>query len=61
MPTYTYLCRNEKCAHQFEAGQKMSEEPITKCPECGKKTRRIITGGNFILKGEKWFSKGGEY
>jgi len=61
MPTYTYLCRNEKCEHQFEVGQKMSEEPITVCPECGKKTRRIITSGNFILKGEKWFKNSGEY
>jgi len=39
----------------------MSEEPITVCPECKQETRRIIVGGNFVLKGEKWFKNSGGY
>ena len=61
MPTYTYLCRDKKCGKQFESVQKISDEPITVCPKCKQETRRIIVNGNFVLKGEKWFSKGGEY
>jgi predicted nucleic acid-binding Zn ribbon protein len=35
----------------------MSEDPVKKCPKCGKlKARRQITGGNFILKGGGWYA-----
>jgi putative FmdB family regulatory protein len=61
MLTYTYRCRNEVCEHEFEAVQKISDEPITVCPECKQETRRIIVGGRFILRGDKWFKKSGEY
>lgn len=61
MPTYTYRCRDESCEHEFEAVQKITDDALTECPECHKETRRIIVSGNFRLKGEKWFSKGGNY
>ncbi len=55
MPTYEYACDN--CQHQFERVQRITEDPIKKCPQCGKhKARRLITGGNFILKGGGWES-----
>lgn len=35
------------------------DPPLKKCPKCGKsKVRRLITGGNFILKGGGWYSDG---
>lgn len=43
MPTYDYAC--DSCGHAFEAFQKMSEEPLKICPECGKSVRRVLTGG----------------
>ena len=55
MPTYDYSCDN--CGHEFEREQRITEDPIKKCPECGKlKARRMIAGGNFILKGGGWES-----
>jgi len=48
MPTYGYQC--EACDHQFDEFQKMSDEPLTKCPKCKKKKlRRLIGGGAALL------------
>lgn len=55
MPTYEYTC--DSCGHAFEREQRITEDPIKKCPECGKlKARRMIGGGGFILKGGGWES-----
>lgn len=43
MPTYEYAC--DACGHGFEAVQKMSEKALETCPECGKKIRRVLSGG----------------
>jgi putative FmdB family regulatory protein len=57
MPTYSYQC--EACDREFEKEQRISEAAIRKCPSCGKlKLRRLITSGNFILKGGGWYSDG---
>jgi len=57
MPTYSYQC--EACDREFEKEQRISEAAIRKCPNCGKlKLRRLITSGNFILKGGGWYSDG---
>lgn len=47
MPTYDYECG--KCGHRFEHFQKMSDEPLKKCPKCGKKVHRLIGGGSGII------------
>src|SRR3989442_8585149 len=48
MPTYEYEC--DACKHRFDEFQAMSEKPLTKCPECGKKKlRRLFGGGAAIL------------
>jgi putative FmdB family regulatory protein len=55
MPTYEYGC--EACGHGWELEQRISEDPIKKCPKCKKaKARRLISGGNFILKGSGWYA-----
>lgn len=55
MPTYDYAC--DACGHHWDVEQRMSEDPIKKCPKCGKlKAKRQITGGNFILKGSGWYA-----
>ncbi len=57
MPTYSYLC--DACHREFEREQRISEDPIKKCPSCGKlRARRLISSGNFILKGGGWYSDG---
>jgi putative FmdB family regulatory protein len=48
MPTYEYQC--DACDHNFDEFQSMSEEPLKKCPECGrKKLRRVYGPGAAIL------------
>lgn len=55
MPTYEYGC--DACGNAWELEQRISEDPVKKCPKCGKmKARRMISGGNFILKGSGWYA-----
>jgi putative FmdB family regulatory protein len=61
MPIYEYRC--ESCGHDMEVLQKMSDEPLTVCPECGRPAlKKLISAGGFILKGTGWYEtdfKGG--
>ena len=53
MPTYDYQCSN---GHAFELFQKMSDEPVASCPECGAEARRQISGGaGFLFKGDGFY------
>ena len=55
MPTYEYVCKT--CGNSWEASQRISEAPLTECPKCHEQTaQRLISGGNFILKGGGWYS-----
>jgi putative FmdB family regulatory protein len=47
MPTYEYECL--KCGHNFEAFQKITDEPLNKCPKCGNKVKRLISSGAGII------------
>jgi putative FmdB family regulatory protein len=50
MPTYEYKC--EICGLTFERRQAITEEPLTECPECRGRVRRLVSGGvGFIFKG----------
>lgn len=46
MPTYEYVCAND---HAFERIQKMNDKPVAKCPECGAKAARKISGGQGLI------------
>jgi len=56
MPTYEYVC--EACGHEFERFQKMSDDPVRKCPECGRLEvrRRISSGGGILFKGPGFYA-----
>ncbi|MBL7085344.1 MAG: zinc ribbon domain-containing protein [Candidatus Omnitrophica bacterium] len=55
MPTYEYQCK--KCAHKFEASQKITEEPLKECPVCGAPVQRLISAGvGFIFKGSGFYA-----
>jgi putative FmdB family regulatory protein len=55
MPTYDYECRS--CHHTFEAFQSIREEPLKKCPRCGKSVRRLFGGGmGIIFKGSGFYT-----
>ena len=55
MPNYDYECQS--CGHVFEVFQNMSDPPLTKCPKCNKKVKRLIGGGlGIIFKGSGFYS-----
>ncbi len=55
MPTYDYAC--QKCDHTFEQFQSMRDDPLTKCPACGKKSLKRLVGGGagLIFKGSGFY------
>jgi putative FmdB family regulatory protein len=54
MPTYAYAC--PKCGHEYDKLQKFSDETRAKCPECGTRGERLITGGTgFVFKGSGFY------
>jgi putative FmdB family regulatory protein len=54
MPIYEYQCG--ECGHVFDALQKMSDEPLTDCPDCGQpELRKLMSAPNFRLKGAGWY------
>ena len=55
MPTYDYVCKD--CDHQWELFQSMKDNPIRKCPSCGKlKAKRVIgAGAGIIFKGSGFY------
>lgn len=54
MPIYEYECRH--CHHTFDAMQKMSEAPLTECPECkNQSVVRLVSAAGFQLKGSGWY------
>ena len=54
MPIYEYQCG--ACGHELEALQKMSDEPLVDCPECGKpQLKKRISAAGFRLKGGGWY------
>ena len=55
MPIYTYRCT--ECGVEFEQHQTFSDPPLTKCPECGKKSlRKVFTPAGIIFKGNGWYA-----
>lgn len=53
MPTYEYQCAK---GHRFEAFQRISDKPKTRCPECGAQAKRVISGGaGLIFKGSGFY------
>ena len=55
MPTYDYECL--KCHAKFEVFQKMSDEPLKKCPTCASSVKRLIgNGAGLIFKGKGFYA-----
>ena len=53
MPTYEYRCEN---GHEFEAFQKMSDDALDACPECGAPAvRKISSGAGLVFKGSGFY------
>lgn len=54
MPIYEYQCK--QCTHQLEAMQKMSDAPLTQCPQCGQESlTKLVSASGFKLTGTGWY------
>ena len=53
MPIYEYKCDN---GHVFDVMQKMSEEPLTECVECGAPAHRVLTAPAVHFKGSGFYN-----
>lgn len=54
MPTYVYKCAH--CGHMFEARQRMSDDPLTDCPNCeAEALRRVINSVGIVFKGSGFY------
>jgi putative FmdB family regulatory protein len=53
MPIYEYTCK--RCG-DFEVMQRISQDPLKKCPTCGAKVTKLISRSAFHLKGSGWYS-----
>jgi putative FmdB family regulatory protein len=52
MPIYEYECG--KCG-TFEATQKITDKPLSRCPTCKGKVKKLISNTSFQLKGTGWY------
>jgi putative FmdB family regulatory protein len=54
MPIYAYKCAS--CGHQQDVLQKMSDDPLTVCPQCSQASfAKQVTAAGFQLKGSGWY------
>src|SRR5882762_4453756 len=53
MPIYDYHC--DHCGHSFSQVQSYKDQPVEKCPNCGKKPRRLISPTAVVFKGSGWY------
>ena len=54
MPIYAYKC--SACGHAKDVLQKISDAPLSVCPECGQSTfSKQVTAAGFQLKGSGWY------
>ena len=54
MPIYGYVCKN--CEHMLDVLQKISDDPLVDCPECGEpQLKRQLSAPRFRLKGSGWY------
>jgi putative FmdB family regulatory protein len=54
MPIYAYRC--SQCGFEKDVLQKMSDSPLTTCPECKTENfSKQLTAAGFQLKGSGWY------
>jgi putative FmdB family regulatory protein len=53
MPIYEYRCEN---GHLFEVMQKITEDPVTTCPDCGAAVQRVFHPVAVHFKGSGFYN-----
>lgn len=54
MPTYEYACAS--CHRHTEAVQRFTDPPLSECPHCGGRLRRVFHPVGIVLKGSGFYS-----
>jgi putative FmdB family regulatory protein len=61
MPTYEYACT--ECGERLEVVQRFSDDPLTVCPACEGKLRKLFSPVGVVFKGSGFYktdSRGGK-
>ena len=53
MPTYQYSCT--ECGEQLEVVQSFSDEPLTVCPTCQGRLRKVFNSVGVVFKGSGFY------
>ena len=53
MPTYEYACA--ECGERLEAVQKFSDDPLTECPACQGRLRKVFSPVGIVFKGSGFY------
>ncbi len=53
MPIYEYRCTN---GHQFDVMQRMSDDPLTECTECGASVQKVLNAPAIHFKGSGFYN-----
>jgi len=53
VPTYQYACT--ECGHRLEAVQSFADEPLTVCPACEGKLRKLFSSVGVVFKGSGFY------
>jgi putative FmdB family regulatory protein len=55
MPTYEYACKD--CGERLEVVQSFQDDPLTVCPACEGRLRKIFSAAGIVFKGSGWHIK----
>jgi putative FmdB family regulatory protein len=53
VPTYTYACTD--CDEQLEVVQSFTADPLTECPRCGGRLRKVFHPVGVVFKGSGFY------
>jgi putative FmdB family regulatory protein len=53
VPTYEYACA--ECGERLEAVQKFTDDPLTVCPACGGRLRKLFSAVGIVFKGSGFY------
>jgi putative FmdB family regulatory protein len=53
VPTYQYACT--ACGHRLEAVQSFTDEPLTECPICAGRLRKLYSAVGIVFKGSGFY------
>jgi putative FmdB family regulatory protein len=55
MPTYQYACTNDACALNFERVQAFTDDPVSTCPDCAARVRKVYGSVGVVFKGSGFY------